>query len=31
MSLPLAAGHTDADVDDVIAALRKVHAALSRP
>ncbi len=31
MSLPLAAAHTDADVDDVITALHKVHAALSRP
>ncbi len=31
MSLPLAAGHTDADIDDVIAALLKVHAALKRP
>ena len=30
MSLPLAAGHTDADVDDVIAALHKVHAALKQ-
>ena len=31
MSLPLAAAHSDADVDDVIAALHKVHAALIRP
>ncbi len=31
MSLPLAAAHSDADVTDVIAALRKVHAALAGP
>ncbi len=30
LSLPLAAAHSDADIDDVIAALRKVHAALAR-
>ncbi|MGN6377901.1 MAG: DegT/DnrJ/EryC1/StrS family aminotransferase [Gaiellales bacterium] len=29
LSLPLAAGHTSADVDDVIAALGKVHAAFT--
>ena len=28
LSLPLAAAHSDADIDDAIAALRKVHAAL---
>jgi dTDP-4-amino-4,6-dideoxygalactose transaminase len=28
LSLPLAAAHTDADIDDVIAALEKVHSAL---
>jgi dTDP-4-amino-4,6-dideoxygalactose transaminase len=30
LSLPLAAAHTHADVDDAVAAVRKVHAALTR-
>ena len=30
LSLPLAAAHTDADIDDAVAAVRKVHAALTR-
>jgi dTDP-4-amino-4,6-dideoxygalactose transaminase len=30
LSLPLSAAHSEADVDDVIAALRKVHAAFTR-
>jgi dTDP-4-amino-4,6-dideoxygalactose transaminase len=29
LSLPLAAAHTDADIDDALAAVRKVHAACS--
>jgi dTDP-4-amino-4,6-dideoxygalactose transaminase len=30
LSLPLAAAHTDADIDDAVAAVRKVHAAFTR-
>jgi dTDP-4-amino-4,6-dideoxygalactose transaminase len=30
LSLPLAAAHTDADIDDAVAAVRKVHAALTQ-
>jgi dTDP-4-amino-4,6-dideoxygalactose transaminase len=30
LSLPLAAAHTDADIDDAVAAVRKVHAAFAR-
>jgi dTDP-4-amino-4,6-dideoxygalactose transaminase len=30
LSLPLAAAHSDADIDDAVAAVRKVHAALTR-
>ena len=29
LSLPLAAAHSDADIDDAVAAVRKVHAALT--
>ncbi len=30
LSLPLAAAHSHADIDDAVTAVRKVHAALTR-
>jgi UDP-4-amino-4-deoxy-L-arabinose-oxoglutarate aminotransferase len=30
LSLPLAAGHSDRDIDDALAALTKLHAAFTR-
>ena len=30
LSLPLAGAHTESDVDDVLAALHKLHAAFTR-